>query len=74
MMEPAPSNRPSIDEILLHPRLQTFLMASSGFKRSLDFATLHSPVVDKLRNPLSTRNPAGKAEMILISPRLLKSA
>lgn len=34
---------------------------------------MESPIVEKLRNPISTKNRT-KTEMILISPRILKSA
>jgi len=73
MMEPSPVNRPSIDEVLMHPRLQTIQATIAGPKRNLKFDCMNSPIVEKLRNPLSTRNDHNR-EMILISPRILKSA
>jgi hypothetical protein len=78
MMEPDPANRPSVDEILLHPRIQIIMETQGGveqtqsIKRNLHLDALYSPIVEKLRNPLSTRNQ--KTEMILISPRILNSA
>jgi hypothetical protein len=48
-------------------------LINGGARRNLKFETIHSPIVEKLRNPLSTRNITNK-EMILISPRILKSA
>lgn len=42
-------------------------------KRNLRLNHLESPIVEKLRNPISTKNKT-KNELILISPRILKSA
>eukprot|EP00347_Sterkiella_histriomuscorum_P013002 403366388 len=74
MMDPCPESRPDIDDILLHPKL-TNIQASMNpsIKRSLKLNHLESPIVDKLRNPLSTKNKS-QVELILISPRILKSA
>jgi hypothetical protein len=43
-------------------------------KRTLKLNHIESPIVEKLRNPISTKNKSNKTEMILISPRILKSA
>jgi hypothetical protein len=74
-MEPNPENRPDIDEVLLHPRLQTISATlNPSIKRNLRLNHLESPIVEKLKNPLSTKNKSNRTELILISPRILKSA
>lgn len=73
MMEPNPENRPTVDELLMHPRLQVIAgTMSKGIKKTLNL-NLYSPLVEKLRNPLSSK-AMRQQEMILISPRILNSA
>jgi hypothetical protein len=45
-----------------------------SIKRNLRMNNIDSPIVEKLRNPISTKNNSMKTAMILISPRILKSA
>jgi serine/threonine protein kinase len=55
MMEPNPEVRPSVDELLMHPRLQVIAGSmSKGIKKTLNL-NMFSPLVEKLRNPLSTK-------------------
>ena len=57
MMEPLPENRPGIDEILMHPKLQVIQATMDpSIKRNLRLNHFESPIVEKLRNPLSTKN------------------
>lgn len=48
-------------------------MMNPSIKRNLRLTHLESPIVEKLRNPLSTKYKT-QVELILISPRILKSA
>ena len=96
MMDPDPKTRPSIDEILLHPRLQIIQGALQINQTNYPISQLRLFSVpsandeDKIvqlqfnaiENPLSSRRFMERknestttiTEMILISPRILKTA
>ena len=73
-MEPNPEARPDIDEVLGHPKLMMIQeKLEPGIRKVLKLNHFESPIVEKLKNPLSTKYKTMN-EMILISPRILKSA